>query len=523
MKCFKSLLLLLLPAAAALAATPVAPVLQIVGFGAMDDITGAATEIRTPGGVFPLPLASSWATGLYAGGFDPAYQVDQIKKGHRLLPWFQLPADGRTMPASYYESATQDIARNHLPLTLVSTQWEVAVAAALTPVGGAMQPLSPFSPLPAWYEAGLRWGRHPMLARMQELYPDPPRIIFLSNNEQPKLWWHEVRDQGLLPAALGDEEIRRRVGDAWVLRYRELIRGFRDGLVSPAWRRNSRFVGYDAFGFVDYFRWDGWLDYSLNIPGRFEPWPLAWDGASVTYYTSDWSKTTDFNVFSPQVGASNLVPMRESAERMHVDDYWFELSIWDGQTGDSKGKDASYRSLGQTYDPARYQGFVQFGLWTIRPRVAREFRNPDQSRAIVGAYFDVIVAAVDRVHDDPVLRKFWRAGKLLQNETSPSPYQSSVPADWQRTPRWFLLDSSGNPPRPWDIYSSQLQVFSLALQLGNSTEREWLVYAFSPLASVARDVDVRIPGGPTVTVRSSRSGCFTQVRESDRRQTTIGC
>ncbi len=514
--------LLLASPALLFAATPVAPTPQILGLGAVDDIQAAATEARTPTGARPLPLASSWATGMLPDGFSPDWQITTVAAGHRLLPWVQLAALGDSLPASYFEPAVRALAEQLLPLTLVSTQWDVAVAQANSSSTTVLPKLSPFSPLSQWYEAGQLWGRHPMLIRMQELYPNPPRVVLLSNNEQPKLSWQEVRDQGLLPAGLTDEEIRRRVGDGWIARYRELIRGFRDSLTSPSWRTNSRFVGYDAFGFVDYFRWNGWLEYSLSVPERFEPWPLAWDGASITYYTHDWSTTTDYQVFSPQVGAANLVPMIALAEQMR-NDYWLELSIWDGQQpGNPKSKELVYRSLGQTYDPARYEGFVQFGMWLTRPRVVREFRNPDQTRASVGPYFDAIMRAVDRVHDQPVLQGFWRSGRLLANQTQPHPYQSAVPAEWQTRTRSFMLDSSANPPRPWGL-ETELRVFSVALQLGNAPQREWLVYAHSPLAATALDSQVQIPGGPRVTVRSTRSGCFTYLRESGMAATLIGC
>jgi hypothetical protein len=517
-------LLAVLPSA--FAATPIPPMLTIGDSAVAGQISATASEVRTPGGPYALPLAASWATGMYPDGFDPAYQVSEVKQGHRLLPWLQLPDTEKSMPDEYFVAATEQLKALKLPITVVATQWDVWVAQALNPglvaSGGELAPLSPFSPVSAWYEAGLRWGRHPMLARLQQIYPDPPLVEFLSNNEQSRLTWLQVRDQGLVARGLDDETIRRMVGDAWIVRYRELIRGFRDGLSSPTWKSKAIFVGYDAFGGVDFLRWSGWINYSLYVPGRFEPWPLAWDGASVSYYTSDFAASTDFRVLSPQIGAMNLVPMRDQAERMH-DNYWFELSIWDGQVEESgKGKDDYYRSLGQQYDPDRYSGYAQFGLWLTRPRVIREFRGPQQTRTHLGSYFDRIVAAVDRVHDNPTLRRFWRDGRLVVNDQALHPYQSAVPAEWQNIPRWFLLDTPANPPRPWSTETS-LDVYSIALVLGSKPQREWLVYAHAPLAEQARSVQVRIPDGLLVTVRVTRSGCFTNVRESDGQALTIGC
>jgi hypothetical protein len=503
------------------AATPAPPGLHTLGGSAAAEVRDAAADVDVPHGLHPLPLAASWATGMRPDGYDPGWQLGRIAAGDRLLPWLQLREPWlEPLPASYYEPATRSLAGQHLPFTLVATQLDALVALQLS--GNKDAELSPLSPTAAWYEAGLQWARQPMLVRMQELYPDPPRVFFLSNNEQKRTGWRAMRGREGVPAGLDDTELRRFVGDAWVARYRELFRGLRDGLSAPAWRQNARFIGYDAFGFVDYFRWDGWTDYSLQLPGRFEPWPLAWDGASVTYYTHDWSATTDFQVFSPQVGASNLVPMLDLAQELRSG-FWFELSVWDGQQpGYASSKELFYRSLGQVYDEARYGGFVQFGLWLTRPRVVREFRNPDQTRSAVGTYFDAIVAAVNRVHDDETLRTFWRDGRLLANTTASHPYQAGVPADWRDVPRWYLLDASANPPRPWTL-ETPLAVYALALERGTKPAREWLVYAHSPLAPAPVSTRVPLPGGPAVTVLSTRSGCFTLLREADSRPTQIGC
>jgi hypothetical protein len=214
--------------------------------------------------------------------------------------------------------------------------------------------------------------------------------------------------------------------------------------------------------------------------------------------------------------------MREFAARLRPD-FWFELSVWDGQQpGSGQSKEIQYRALGQAYDPARYEGYVQFGLWLTRPRLIREFRNPDQTRASIGPYFDAVVRAVDRVHDDPSLRDFWRNGTLLANNATVHPYQSSVTADWRDVPRWFLLESDANPPRPWSP-ATRLEVFSVALQLGIDDQREWLVYAHSPLAIEPRSTRVQIPGGPLVSIRSTRSGCFTHIGVSGTPLATVGC
>jgi hypothetical protein len=502
----------------------------------------SAVELRNarPTKQHALPLAASWSLGEQGKGFDPDFQIARIIRGDYLLPWFELsPPDG--LDVNYrYEAAFRKAAELGLPVSFLSTQWDVIVAELLRdaantqpgqvdlsrfPTPKPLQALSPFSPLNAWYEAGRRWGNHPALRHLEEIYPNPPLVVFVSNNEQQKLTWHELRAAPELVARLGhaptDSEVRRAVGDGWIARYKALERGFRDALTVPAWKHAAIFVGYDAIGTSALGRWGGWIEYSLITPGRLDPWSSALDGASPSFYVFDWNTTTDFQVMSPQIEAMNLVPILNEAYKLKPK-YWFEISVWDGQAPDSPtDKPTYYRKLGQTYGPDRYAGLIQFGMWLLRPRVVREFRDYLATRDRFGAYFDQIISAVGRVHEQPILRRFWQKGRLLANITERHPYEIAVPDDIERYNRWFLLNSDANPNRPWQL-DTPIRVYSLAFETGSASKREWLIYAFSPLDDRIDSV-LRIPNGPNVTTRATRNGCFSLLRERDVAPTVVAC
>jgi len=459
----------------------------------------------------PLPLAAQWNVGAWPGSFDPSYQIDQLQQGRYLLPTFNLePPDARLQPA-YYTTPTRYLRQHELPLSFVSLQWEMVLPKIASVYTSA--PLSPFGPIEPWYAAGKSWGQHPMLKEMQALYPNPPFVLFISNNEQPKQSWSDLKNAPEVVTRAGaradDATVRRIVGDAWIERYRELIRGFRDGLTQPAWRDRARFVAYDAFSQQAAGRWWGWVSYSLHTPGRMQPWSRAWDGASVSFYVHDWAPDADDIVWSPQIEAMNWVPVLADVLREQPD-YWFELSTWDGQQpGSSTDKAQFYRKQGQTLTPARVAGMTQFGMWLLRPRVVREFRGTGDDRGRFAAYFTETMNAVARVHDDPTLARFWRTGRLVANPSNAHPYQENLPADFASRARWFLLDSPANPARPWKL-DTPLELYSLALELGSETSTEWLVYAFSPRRA-AMEAQVQIPGGPRVTVQAAAAGCFSLV------------
>ena len=479
-----------------------------------------------PGAQHPLPLAASWNTGLRALGFSPDWQVEQIRRGRYLLPWMVLspPPKGpayvgyaSVFDATYYASAIEFLAQHRLPLSFEMDPWESLLPRespfyARTDAHGSGLPLSPFGPVRPWYEAGRAWARHPSLRQLQRLYPDPPLVLFISDNEAERVSADDLHAPYSVDASPQVIARRRAIGDAWIVRYKAMIRGFRDGLDAPGWRAHARFIGYNAFAMPAIGRWSGWGSYSLYVPGRISPWPYAWDGASPSYYVNNWAPDSDYTVWSPEIEAMNYVPDLAEVRRTEPD-FWFELSTWDGQEpGDPSDKRLYYESRGQRLTPDRYGGMVQFGMWLLRPRIVREFRNWTDDRLRFEPYFDQIMDAVARVHRDPVLRDFWLHGRLLQNPAGEHPYESALTPEFASRPRWFLLDTPANPPRPWQL-TTPLAVYALALVQGRRPSREWLVYAFSPLGRSA-DVQVRIPHGPEVTVRAARSGAFTLVRES---------
>jgi hypothetical protein len=484
-----------------------------------------------------LPLAGCWNTGERATGYGPAYQIREIEAGQYLLPWFGLsiarvPGDTglSNYPAAtdapyYYESAVRYLAAHHLPLSFESTQWERLLPEVSSQYlqpgpGGQPPPLSPFKPVAPWYAVGRAWAQHETLQRIEKLYPDPPLVLFISNNEQPK---QTAKDLGAdYSADAGPELIARRraIGDAWIERYRAMERGFREGLEAPAWRTHAVFVGYEAFAGPAVGRWSGWTGYSLYVPGRTEPWAYAWNGASVSYYLHDWAPDTDFTVWSPQIEAMNWVAELAQVRRVEPD-FWFEMSVWDGQnTGRPTDKRLFYSEHHQEFTPQRYAGMVQFGMWLLRPRVVREFRGAEDDRIRFGRYFDAVLAAVARVHDVATLSLFWQDGQLLANPNGGHPYEEALPLELAARARWFLLDSPANPPRPWQL-ATVLRVYALALVEGRKPHRKWLVYAFSPLDTSA-DVEVTIPDGPRVQVAATVGGAFSVVSESDAAVRRVG-
>ena len=520
-----------------------------------DAIRAEATRAANDEGGRPLPLAGHWTAGVFASakGWAPDKQMLLIEQGHHLLPWFQQPHFNYPAPTNdpkflpYYEGPLKNARDLRLPLAFVASQWERDLSYPpyfdLPPDknpnvvgtnGVVSRKVSPFGPVEPWRELGIRWGSGSQMKMIQELYPDPPLVMFLSNNEHSKLSWTEVETSQRYLDAYGtgrDADFKRKVvADGWIERYRALQDGMREGLVSPSWRTNALFVGYEAFGLPHYGRWGGWPTYSWHSQGRIDPNPLMWDGGSPSYYTHDWNPSTDYKVWSPQVEFMNLVFMQKEAYELNPN-FWVEISVWDGYDGPEREKRnpsprALYRLAGQTYDATRYGGFVQFGMWLLRPRSVREYRSHMFPWENGGTwedgkpYFMAIVDAVDRVYANATLTEFWRKGELVPNRAHEHPYQSKIPEEYKDVDRWFLLDASVNPQEyPWELFW-EIKVFALALKLGDAPDRQWLVYTHSPVKELS-DVKLTIPEYKDIAVISPVGGAFYLVDEKNDAVTLV--
>jgi hypothetical protein len=128
--------------------------------------------------------------------------------------------------------------------------------------------------------------------------------------------------------------------------------------------------------------------------------------------------------------------------------------------------------------------------------------------------FEQLLLAVDRLYTNETLQEFWRHGTLVANRAHPHPFQADIPQKYQAIDRWFLLDTSLDPKRPWEM-TTNLPVFSLALVLGEPGSRRWLVYAHSPLEN-RRGVEITLPNFGPLELDVPQAGAFCLVEEQSR-------
>ena len=498
----------------------------------------------------PLPLVAHW----HRMSCPLSFQIELIEQGHHLLPWIStpMPTPGRKMGKGLGagdEEGLKQLAEWKLPFAVVTGgQWEASLYDSnerwrslppeQSPLVWLRQPvgekltgklLSPFGAVEPWREVGRYWMESPGMKQIQELYPDPPLALIISNNESGRERWHQVQDlDQRYVAAYGlerDDNFKRKVtGDGWMERYGAMIAAMRVSLTTDAWKKNSRFIAYNAMGPNHFGREVGWMKYALTTEDRVDPSPLTWEGAVPEYYDNGWQQAKSvFNVFSSQVETMNYIFQKAEVDKQNPD-FWFELIFWDGNLAGGKGAEKdrykSYAEIGFPSTPARYQGWVQYGMWLTVPRVAREWRSSADSRERWWDYFSRIIDAVDRVHTVPVLTRFWRKGELVPNRAHPHPFDKEVPEKWKNADRWFSLDTNLDPPRPWEL-TTRLPIFSLARVIGEAPKREWLLYAHAPMGDKA-GVEITIPEYRKVTVDVSLGGSFYRIKEVDGSVASVG-
>lgn len=519
----------------------------------------------------PLPLAGSWNT--HAWG--PAYLADLLRNGHHVVLNFTDPSFAAEMALLFpgqAESAARliaesyrpglEFAREHrLPIAFPSGNWAQNVvdyqdrrirlgketipleSRANAVVDGKMveKVADPFGPIEAWQDWGKFWFGNALMQQIQAIYPDPPLIIFIGNNETGELLsaagdmssrWNIAKfDRFIAEHGPGphDKEFQTRaVLEGYAQRYAAMFAAARAAAAPPAWKSHVRFVTYNSLADTAYL---GYNKHPQTGAG-FSPdkgwtkWRL-FDGSMPELYDNDWQLGKRDDVpWSMQTESGNYysVQNRLFAERP---DLWWTTVFWDGAVTSEawrniKGtsKPYFYATNGLRWDLARYEGWVQFCLWATRPRLAYEFRAPQEPLdAIRKGTWMALLNSVDRAWTNEALREFWRFGDLVPN-TAERPWFDQLPDDappWLRElNRWYLLTCDANPPREtWGQYT-RLKVFAEALVLGAAPQRRWLIYAHAPGGGVS-GVTIQVPGFGGVQLPGvPRSGSFFLLTEADR-------
>ena len=524
----------------------------------------------------PLPLTASWVPGKM---FGMKALVEMIKDGHHVLPtmgdpkfgaiYHYLLQDREGPPTSdshhlgwlaNLEPEFEYLRKHDLPFALMGNNWAAGIASLerqyqrdankhnrkeFSPeesarlmvrrdgeiTSGSWKLASPFAPDESWKRFARWWMGNGGIDWVQEVYPDPPMVVWLNNNEAGEIGLKHLGRSVRFQREYGDQDLskkekQRLLHKAYDDKYAVLFEEARATMSKSAWKEHSVFVAYNAW--------------PRSVEGRTPErnHPSEWkryDGTMPEFYLNDWQiyrGKTDYNYWSPQTEGLRIQSSQDVIFDLDADHYFASIA-WDGGTPASRRSAINSMATGmygsgavQRWDVPRYQGMVQFGLWSMRPRVMREFRYPVSNEdAYDRATFMSIVRSVDRVWNNATLKEFWRFGDLVKSEAF-RPANQRVARELRFYSRVdALLPVDVNPdrkgwPRIWHFKANKrppvkLRVMAMALKLGEKPDRRWLVYAHAPLGAVSAP-KVTIPDYQQIELpQVARSGSFFLVREGD--------
>jgi len=456
-----------------------------------------------------LPLVAHWNVGIpeYVEAMDPMYMISRIELGeHVLVSWKLDPYYNDSISSSYYEESIKKAAELNLPLVFVLPAPESALTKdsyyfalenatnpnVVTTAGDVLEKLSPFGADELWNEVGEQWSSTSLMAQLQEWYPNPPLVLFVSEDEAAKLSWSELSQESRYTASGDDNFKRTLVGAEWIEKYRQMHDGFKKGFVNTTWKENVKFMTYNKFS--ENLGESNWLEDATLTNHYMNIWPLTADGATVDFDLS--GSKTDNSADAPHVLVNNLPFMLNEAKLVNPN-FAYQISL---------------DAVSKVTEPAKYRGLTQFALWFLRPSIIRQ-ASQESDREALTPLFQEVADSVELIHYNPQLARFWREGSLVNS--GKSDLNQNIPKQYLNDPRWFLLETDANPQRPWADNIS-IPVWAFALVKGEAPNREWLVYAQSPEGDIS-DVTVSIPGYKDILVDGSVLGSFYVVHESDNK------
>ena len=169
----------------------------------------------------PLPLTGSWMADKM---FGPDRFVEMIEAGNHVILTFSGVSlgvirrhlqgdDALDKQLESWRPALEYARRRKLPIVFREWNWssmppgyqqlvarvedrEIPLEEDLRVIAGGKpgRAADPFGPVEGWRQWGDIWFGNKLLRGVQEIYPDPPMVIFLNNNEGPK-----VRSEGEIP------------------------------------------------------------------------------------------------------------------------------------------------------------------------------------------------------------------------------------------------------------------------------------------------------------------------------------
>jgi hypothetical protein len=415
-----------------------------------------------------LPIVSNWNTG----GYLPDWHVDQVRLGNRFLPSFKFNPLGSQSPKSLgpklrpeneaflrdnripISLRSDNVATNittlpRLPISLQSIESSPVVWTIKNGVLGDEGIADCFGPATVWRDAGVKWAKESgFILDLQKRFPDAAYVVLGDNNESGVDSIGRYVSGGVWKSDLPPTQ--RQDLATLSLRVRDYAETHTPAEFAEqfAWRRDWQYnAHWDGFNH-GLTTWNNRLYTEAYKIGTVQPAYGDqfghYDGGGSPLYVSGAGNGTTGDFTSPdwfKVYYSSPINLRAEAENPRHFREWF-IQFFPGTAFDG------YR-LGrhEIITPTHIEAWAQWLLWSTRGNnrgvnlryftetkqaPTNPFLDSDASKQIVtnAGYPDLmacteedyirpLMRAVNRIADNPVLRKYFQDGNAVQTGTHP--------------------------------------------------------------------------------------------------------
>lgn len=495
---------------------------------------------------YPLPWAWNWHVGASGNGTgetwpEPAWQKQQIEAGKRIVPSIVLNGGNYEDPWSQwsaYATPGFEVARDYgLPVILRGNNlfYDIGSVTALRtnvdpydpdnhpwyvkdtdPPSTSDNLISLYSPLSGeWAERyGYIVATCPIVQNAISIYPTPPLVLFMDNNESGFEWenqenvgQYDVREPqfvkdvrnwyttniGNYSGAAADAITNRynalmktRFNDMekW-LKYKWQIglhRGLREQ--SKHWDAVSYYLPYGGAG-MNIFNGDAynmWDDYAsepnFNLSVGFRSWAVhgGQGGKTGESYFNNW-----YDEYSTGTRVWETSSNQAWTRRVHS--YTYAINppasyclTWQG------GQYLAQTNRTPPYVDKHWRSYVTMTAWLHRSNLVGHYRGSGDPNGNWSEPYYFEVADVCAEAAKPTLIDFWRYGELAESlEQNPDIVYDSTHFDWQTTEGWQFqhvattnYNRYNSTARSDPIYSSSSSATDLRRyfsQLGRNVDR----------------------------------------------------
>ncbi len=327
-----------------------------------------------------LPMLVTWDSEAYPSKEYYDQQISLMEHGHQIIPTVYIGSPGTEITNAnniHYQKIFSLAEELNLPVAVRFPDWKYwltlnpyyVLPAELNPnyinLDGIIQPfVSPLSDKTAWQHLGNDWGESPIFRVLQQWYPAPPFVLFLSSDRRAEVNVPLMRESARLSNTEQtngtDEEIQVLIEKGYGERYRALIQSFQETLT--AW--NDKAIFYYERG----------AEESQNISLIFHP---GLDGGR-TAVTQKIQSTQAFKI----VSASSNVQTVSDMQQVFADEALTN----------------STSALMQ--------------LWTEKPRVMLLPYSEERESFQQELLSERMLNAIDEIKLHPELREFWYRGNI---------------------------------------------------------------------------------------------------------------